>query len=59
MTWENSIETYTFPYVKEREEGMWEGGSEGMGHMYAYGQFHVDVLQKRSQYCKVIILQLE
>ena len=38
---------------------MWEGGSEGMGHMYAYGQFHVDVLQKRSQYCKVIILQLE
>ena len=39
--------------------GLWEAGSECGGHMYTCGRFMLDVWQKPSQYCQVIILQLK
>ena len=38
--------------------GMWEGVQNGGTHVYLW-PIHVDVWQKPSQYCKVIILQLK
>ena len=37
--------------------GEWEGASGWKGHVYLW-PIHIDVWQKPSQYCKVIILQL-
>jgi len=36
------------------QRGRWREGSRGRGYMYVYS-IHVDVWQKLSQYCKVII----
>ena len=41
-----------------RSGGRWEGTQDGGTHVYQW-LIHVDVSQKQSQYCKVIILQLK
>ena len=40
-------------------DGRWEGGSTGMGQYIQLWLIRVDVWQKLTQYCKVIILQLK
>ena len=40
-------------------DGRWEGGSTGLGKYISLWLIHVDVWQKLTQYCKVIILQLK
>ena len=74
MIWENSSETYALQYVKHNQcdFGVWSRapeasalwpprgiGVEWGGESRYRGQIHIDVLQKPSPYCKVIILQLK
>ena len=79
MIWENSIEIYTLPYIKQIASGSlmltqgtqgqcsvttWRdgvtskagGGLRREGTHVCLWPIHVDVRQKPSQYCKVIIL---
>ena len=39
--------------------GRWEGGTKWKGHVYTYDRFMLMYGKKKSQYCKVIILQFK
>ena len=39
--------------------GRWEGGTKWKGHVYTYDRFMLMHGKKKSQYCKVIILQFK
>ena len=73
MIGENSIEIHTLPYIKRRAlkaGALWHPWRDGVGRVVG-GAFrmkgaceclwpiHVDVWQKPSHYCKLIILQLK
>ena len=82
MIWENSIEAYTLPYLKQMTSMssvneaehpklvLWDNLEGGVGreaggefmiggtHVYLW-LIHIDVWQKPSKQCKVIIIQLK
>ena len=65
LIWENSIETYTFPYAKQIASGslLYDSGNpkpvlcDNLERQDGEGcEIHADIWQKPSQYCKIIIL---